>query len=80
MICAHYIYGLGDMVTKLRDWGDGKYCLSIGNQFSIRVIGTLDELAQVFSMAEAHIENERIRKQMPKANQEDHEMERNRMT
>ena len=63
MICAHYIYGPEDLETNLRDWGDRRHCLSIGKQFSVRLIGTLDELEMICTMGKLAVEHER--KRMP---------------
>ena len=65
MQCIHFLYDLEDMETRLIDWHDGQYCLSIGKTYPIRIVGTLEELAQVFAMGESLVEHERMRKRMP---------------
>lgn len=64
----HFLYDVEDIEVKLTDWsvssvsGDGVYCVSVGKYDSVKIIGDLDKLAQVFAVGESLVEIERIRR------------------
>ena len=65
MICAHYIYDPEDMETRIKDWNGGRHSISIGKQFSVRIIGTLDELALIGTMIKSLAEREMSKDRIP---------------
>ena len=65
MICAHYIYDPEDMETRIKDWTDGRHSISIGRHFSVRIIGTLDELALIGTMMKSLAEREMSKDRIP---------------
>ena len=56
-----YLYGPRDLQVNLEDRDDGRYCVKIGDFDGMGIVGTLNELAQVFTMGGTLIEIEEMR-------------------
>lgn len=68
MVGYYFVFTPEDLQVSHSDWVDGRHCITLGSPNGcncMKVVGDLDDLAQIFAMGEALVERERIRKRMP---------------
>lgn len=68
MVGYHFVFTPEDLEVSHCDWVDGRHCITIGSSNGcncMKVVGDLDDLAQIFGMGESLVEQIRIRKELP---------------